>query len=60
MSLHSNNNADRLEGQAAVDSPLNFALLLLQVPDNPPNYILFLNNLPEETNEMMLSMLFNQ
>ncbi|XP_031732512.1 U2 small nuclear ribonucleoprotein B'' [Anarhichas minor] len=32
----------------------------VQVPDNPPNYILFLNNLPEETNEMMLSMLFNQ
>ncbi|XP_014749432.1 PREDICTED: U2 small nuclear ribonucleoprotein B'' [Sturnus vulgaris] len=31
-----------------------------QVPDNPPNFILFLNNLPEETNEMMLSMLFNQ
>uniref|UniRef100_A0A3Q3N5K7 Small nuclear ribonucleoprotein polypeptide B2 n=1 Tax=Mastacembelus armatus TaxID=205130 RepID=A0A3Q3N5K7_9TELE len=31
-----------------------------QVPDNPPNYILFLSNLPEETNEMMLSMLFNQ
>uniref|UniRef100_A0A8C2ZCI1 Small nuclear ribonucleoprotein polypeptide B2 n=1 Tax=Cyclopterus lumpus TaxID=8103 RepID=A0A8C2ZCI1_CYCLU len=31
-----------------------------RVPDNPPNYILFLNNLPEETNEMMLSMLFNQ
>uniref|UniRef100_A0A3P9IN53 Small nuclear ribonucleoprotein polypeptide B2 n=1 Tax=Oryzias latipes TaxID=8090 RepID=A0A3P9IN53_ORYLA len=30
------------------------------VPDNPPNHILFLNNLPEETNEMMLSMLFNQ
>uniref|UniRef100_A0AAQ4QJU0 Small nuclear ribonucleoprotein polypeptide B2 n=1 Tax=Gasterosteus aculeatus aculeatus TaxID=481459 RepID=A0AAQ4QJU0_GASAC len=32
----------------------------VHVPDNPPNYILFLNNLPEETNEMMLSMLFNQ
>ncbi|CAD7691709.1 unnamed protein product [Nyctereutes procyonoides] len=31
-----------------------------QVPDYPPNYILFLNNLPEETNEMMLSVLFNQ
>uniref|UniRef100_A0A3Q2CX72 Small nuclear ribonucleoprotein polypeptide B2 n=1 Tax=Cyprinodon variegatus TaxID=28743 RepID=A0A3Q2CX72_CYPVA len=31
-----------------------------KVPDNPPNHILFLNNLPEETNEMMLSMLFNQ
>ncbi|XP_072318505.1 U2 small nuclear ribonucleoprotein B'' isoform X2 [Eucyclogobius newberryi] len=30
------------------------------VPDNPPNHILFLSNLPEETNEMMLSMLFNQ
>ena len=34
--------------------------MFLQVPDNPPNYILFLSNLPEETNEMMLSMLFNQ
>ncbi|CAN9510052.1 unnamed protein product [Ophioblennius macclurei] len=33
---------------------------VVQVPDNPPNYILFLSNLPEETNEMMLSMLFNQ
>uniref|UniRef100_A0A2K6U3I4 RRM domain-containing protein n=1 Tax=Saimiri boliviensis boliviensis TaxID=39432 RepID=A0A2K6U3I4_SAIBB len=32
----------------------------IPVPDYPPNYILFLNNLPEETNEMMLSMLFNQ
>ncbi|XP_076003879.1 U2 small nuclear ribonucleoprotein B'' [Genypterus blacodes] len=31
-----------------------------QVPDNLPNFILFLSNLPEETNEMMLSMLFNQ
>uniref|UniRef100_A0A2I3HWI4 RRM domain-containing protein n=1 Tax=Nomascus leucogenys TaxID=61853 RepID=A0A2I3HWI4_NOMLE len=31
-----------------------------QVLDCPPNYILFLNNLTEETNEMMLSMLFNQ
>ncbi|XP_013781541.1 U1 small nuclear ribonucleoprotein A-like [Limulus polyphemus] len=26
----------------------------------PPNQILFLTNLPEETNDMMLSMLFNQ
>ena len=26
----------------------------------PPNEILFLTNLPDETNEMMLSMLFNQ
>lgn len=46
--------------QIAVYNLLSFDLLLLQVPDNPPNYILFLNNLPEETNEMMLSMLFNQ
>ena len=30
------------------------------VPEQPPNKILFLTNLPEETNEMMLSMLFNQ
>jgi len=28
--------------------------------DNTPNQILFLTNLPQETNEMMLSMLFNQ
>ncbi|XP_059420356.1 U1 small nuclear ribonucleoprotein A-like [Carassius carassius] len=31
-----------------------------QVSENPPNHILFLTNLPEETNELMLSMLFNQ
>jgi len=30
------------------------------VDNAPPNQILFLSNLPEETNEMMLSMLFNQ
>ncbi|XP_023565328.1 U1 small nuclear ribonucleoprotein A-like isoform X1 [Octodon degus] len=28
--------------------------------ENPSNHILFLTNLPEETNELMLSMLFNQ
>ncbi|TNN32689.1 U2 small nuclear ribonucleoprotein B'' [Liparis tanakae] len=43
-------------GSAA--APVNSGTV--QVVDNPPNYILFLNNLPEETNEMMLSMLFNQ
>uniref|UniRef100_A0A3B4AKT4 U1 small nuclear ribonucleoprotein A n=1 Tax=Periophthalmus magnuspinnatus TaxID=409849 RepID=A0A3B4AKT4_9GOBI len=31
-----------------------------KVSENPPNHILFLTNLPEETNELMLSMLFNQ
>lgn len=30
------------------------------VPEQPPNQILFLTNLPEETNEIMLSMLFTQ
>jgi len=30
------------------------------VPEQPPNQILFLTNLPEETNEMMLQMLFTQ
>ena len=30
------------------------------IPEQPPNQILFLTNLPEETNEIMLSMLFNQ
>jgi len=28
--------------------------------EQPPNQILFLTNLPEETNEVMLQMLFNQ
>lgn len=45
---------------ACCDQALIRLLLSSQVPDNPPNYILFLSNLPEETNEMMLSMLFNQ
>uniref|UniRef100_A0A8C4W6H6 Uncharacterized protein n=1 Tax=Gopherus evgoodei TaxID=1825980 RepID=A0A8C4W6H6_9SAUR len=31
-----------------------------QVSDNPSNNIVLLNNLPEETNEVMLSMLINQ
>ncbi|KAJ4449802.1 U1 small nuclear ribonucleoprotein A-like [Periplaneta americana] len=30
------------------------------VPEQPPNQILFLTNLPPETNEVMLAMLFNQ
>uniref|UniRef100_A0A672ZC85 RRM domain-containing protein n=1 Tax=Sphaeramia orbicularis TaxID=375764 RepID=A0A672ZC85_9TELE len=42
------------------DAPIIMVCCHFQVPDNPPNYILFLSNLPEETNEMMLSMLFNQ
>ncbi|RVE76790.1 hypothetical protein OJAV_G00012130 [Oryzias javanicus] len=49
-------NAAKKPAAAAVPVPM----LTVQVPDNPPNHILFLNNLPEETNEMMLSMLFNQ
>lgn len=28
--------------------------------EQPPNQILFLTNLPEETTEVMLQMLFNQ
>ncbi|KAM4019135.1 U1 small nuclear ribonucleoprotein A [Anomaloglossus baeobatrachus] len=32
----------------------------IPISENPPNHILFLTNLPEETNELMLSMLFNQ
>lgn len=30
------------------------------VPDQPPNSILFLTGLPEETNDMMLHVLFGQ
>ncbi len=40
-------------GSAPAPAPAN-------IPEQPPNQILFLTNLPEETNEMMLSMLFNQ
>ncbi|XP_053908821.1 U1 small nuclear ribonucleoprotein A [Cuculus canorus] len=40
-----------LPGQLPASQPLS---------ENPPNHILFLTNLPEETNELMLSMLFNQ
>merc|ERR1712142_569870 len=32
----------------------------MAVPEQPPNQILFLTNLPDETTEMMLSMLFTQ
>ncbi|XP_005996928.1 U2 small nuclear ribonucleoprotein B'' [Latimeria chalumnae] len=49
--------------QGAAQAPVNAQSNVAQnqqAQDNPPNYILFLNNLPEETNEMMLSMLFNQ
>ena len=35
-------------------------MLNAAVPEQPPNQILFLTNLPDETSEMMLSMLFNQ
>jgi len=30
------------------------------IPEQPPHYILFLTNLPGETTESMLSMLFSQ
>lgn len=33
---------------------------LVPPAEQPPNQILFLTNLPDETSEMMLSMLFNQ
>nr|XP_014332133.1 PREDICTED: U1 small nuclear ribonucleoprotein A isoform X2 [Bos mutus] len=51
-----------LEGRRAIDPrpDLRSPVALLQLSENPPNHILFLTNLPEETNELMLSMLFNQ
>ncbi|NWY35715.1 SNRPA protein, partial [Pheucticus melanocephalus] len=53
---------------AGAQGPTQGALVLIlgffshspQLSENPPNHILFLTNLPEETNELMLSMLFNQ
>ncbi|KAL1131038.1 hypothetical protein AAG570_012275 [Ranatra chinensis] len=41
-------------------APMHQAVGPTQVPEQPPNQILFLTNLPDETSEMMLSMLFNQ
>ncbi|XP_076353029.1 U1 small nuclear ribonucleoprotein A snf isoform X2 [Tachypleus tridentatus] len=38
----------------------NIAPAAVAPETQPPNQILFLTNLPEETNDMMLSMLFNQ
>ncbi|KAG8337157.1 hypothetical protein J6590_031135 [Homalodisca vitripennis] len=40
--------------------PLQTGVAAASVPEQPPNQILFLTNLPDETSEMMLSMLFNQ
>ncbi|EGI62578.1 U2 small nuclear ribonucleoprotein B'' [Atta colombica] len=40
--------------------PQHSGLVNAAVPEQPPNQILFLTNLPDETSEMMLSMLFNQ
>lgn len=40
--------------------PQHPGLINTAVPEQPPNQILFLTNLPDETSEMMLSMLFNQ
>ena len=45
---------------SAVQQPAAAASGPAIIPEQPPHYILFLTNLPEETNEMMLSMLFNQ
>uniref|UniRef100_A0A3Q3IX01 RRM domain-containing protein n=1 Tax=Monopterus albus TaxID=43700 RepID=A0A3Q3IX01_MONAL len=53
-------NATKKPAAVSEASFSNTEFRFTNVPDNPPNYILFLNNLPEETNEMMLSMLFNQ
>ncbi|XP_033215652.1 U1 small nuclear ribonucleoprotein A [Belonocnema kinseyi] len=40
--------------------PQHLGMTNAAVPEQPPNQILFLTNLPDETSEMMLSMLFNQ
>lgn len=39
---------------------LGQALPVQALSEKPPNHILFLSNLPEETNELMLSMILNQ
>lgn len=47
-------------GRHAVHGPGQPNLLNNVNVEQPPNQILFLTNLPDETSEMMLSMLFNQ
>lgn len=47
----------------AISSPASYpssSQASVRQTEQPPNQILFLTNLPSETNEMMLSMLFNQ
>ncbi|GFT80975.1 u1 small nuclear ribonucleoprotein A [Nephila pilipes] len=47
----------------AISSPASYpssSQANVRQTEQPPNQILFLTNLPSETNEMMLSMLFNQ
>ena len=45
---------------APMGGPIGGTPSVQGVDNAPPNQILFLTNLPQETNEMMLSMLFNQ
>ncbi|PSN29959.1 U2 small nuclear ribonucleoprotein B'' [Blattella germanica] len=54
--------AKRTPASDVAGAPLQYVMSELStvVPDQPPNQILFLTNLPEETSEMMLAMLFNQ
>lgn len=47
-------------GQAPSQGSAHAPVQPTRIPDQPPNKILFLTNLAEDTNEMMLSMLFNQ
>jgi len=51
---------DKKLGQAAVAGGEPTTVDSTPLLEQPPNNILFLTNLPEETNEMMLCMLFNQ
>ncbi|KAL4706212.1 hypothetical protein ACJJTC_018396 [Scirpophaga incertulas] len=51
-----NKDANRMAGQG-IGQP---SLINNVNVEQPPNQILFLTNLPDETSEMMLSMLFNQ
>lgn len=53
-------NAGSVSAVAPAPPPAAAAPALSAIPEQPPNQILFITNLPEETTEMMLSMLFNQ
>lgn len=58
--FQSTRSENKKKKASAVGAEFGAGAVITNPAEQPPNQILFLTNLPEETNEMMLSMLFNQ